>query len=425
MKFVVKHQLNSWFPQLNSQVWMLGIGRFIFQLGIGFTLFYMTIFFVNQLGFSVTSVGLALGSASIAGILGRLVASSLCDSSLGGRRRTLLLSATLSAIAAAILAATNSFLILVIGSLLMGFGQGLYWSTIDTAIVDLISPSQCQDTFAVMRVMDYVGLGIGILLGGEIVGLTGAYRALFLCNAMGFVVFFVLIYTKVSETYQPQKSSSRIKGNWAVALCDRRLLVYAIANTILTIYASQFQAVLPLYWKNFAAAGTSERGFSATTIGILFGWHVLLAIVCQLPITRALKRWSPPQAMIFSAIMWALGFIAMWVTGIAPSIRLGWAILATEIFAIAAVSLTPAAVSIVNSLAPPSQRSIYFALNSLCSSLGYIIGPPLGTWVLDRSPQMADKLWLCLAASAVLAIGILQYLHRLLKQLSVISYRES
>jgi MFS family permease len=395
---------------------MLGIGRFIFQLGIGFTLFYMTIFFVNQLGFSATSVGLALGSGSIAGIVGRLVASSLCDSSLGGRRRTLLLAATLCAIAAAILAATNSFSILVIGNLLMGFGQGLYWSTIDTAIADLISPSQCQDTFAVMRVMDYIGLGIGILLGGEIIGLTGAYRALFLCNAMGFVAFFVLIYTKVAETYQPQQSRGRIQGNWAAALSDRRLLVYAIANTILTIYASQFQAVLPLYWKNFAVAdATIERGFSATTISILFGWHVLLAIVCQLPITRALKRLSPSQAMIFSATMWGLGFIAIWVMGIAPSVRLGWAILATEIFAIAAVSLTPAAVSIVNSLASPSQRSTYFTINSLCGSVGYIIGPPLGTWILDQSPQMADRYWLLLAASAVMTIGILQYLHRLLK----------
>lgn len=416
MKFVVKYQFNSWLPQLNSQVWMLGIGRFIFQLGIGFTLFYMTIFFVNQLGFSATSVGLALGSASVAGIVGRLVASSLCDSSLGGRRRTLLLAATLCAIAAAILAATNSFLILVIGNLLMGFGQGLYWSTIDTAIADLISPSQSQDTFAVMRVMDYVGLGIGLLLGGEIIGLTGAYRALFLCNAMGFVFFFMLIYTKVAETYQPQQSRGRIKSPWIAALSDRRLLIYAIANTIMTIYASQFQAVLPLYWKNFAGAdGTIEQGFSATTISILFGWHVLLAIVCQLPITRALKRLSPSQAMIFSATMWALGFIAIWVMGTAPSIRLGWAILATEIFAIAAVSLTPAAVSIVNSLASPSQRSTYFTINSLCGSVGYIIGPPLGTWILDQSPQMADRYWLLLAASAVMTIGILQYLHRLLK----------
>lgn len=424
MKFIIKYHFISWLPQLNSQVWILGIGRCISQLGIGFTLFYTTIFFVNQLGFSATSVGLALGGASVAGILGRLVASSLCDSSVCGRRRTLLLSATLSAIAAAILGATNSFVLLVIGNLLLGFGQGLYWPTIDTVITDLISPSQCQDTFAVMRVMDYVGLGVGILLGGEIVGLTGAYRALFLCNAIGFVVFFMLVYTKVAETYQPQKSSYRIKGNWAGALSDRCLLVYAIANTMAVVYASQFQAVLPLYWKNFAVADSAiEQGFSVTTISILFGWHVFLAIVCQLPITRALKRWSPPHAMIFSTLMWALGFIVIWVTGIAPSVRLGWAILATEIFAIAAVSLTPAAVSIVNSLAPRSQRSVYFAINSLCGSLGYIIGPPLGTWVLDRSPQMADRYWLFLAASTVFTIGILQYLHRLLQQRTVVSYQ--
>ncbi|MCC5617428.1 MFS transporter [Nostoc sp. CHAB 5836] len=94
----------------------MAIGRFFSQVGIGFTLFYAPIFFVNQLGFSATSVGVALGSASISGVIGRIVGGYLADSGHWGRRRTLLLATAISVIASLVLAATNNFTILVTNS---------------------------------------------------------------------------------------------------------------------------------------------------------------------------------------------------------------------------------------------------------------------------------------------------------------------
>ncbi len=67
-------------------------------MGTGCTLFYAPLFFVNQVGLSVTSVGVALGSASISGIVGRIAGGSLADSEHWGRRRTLLLATAISAI---------------------------------------------------------------------------------------------------------------------------------------------------------------------------------------------------------------------------------------------------------------------------------------------------------------------------------------
>ncbi|HEY9597769.1 MAG TPA: MFS transporter, partial [Cyanophyceae cyanobacterium] len=60
-----KHRLFSWFPQLGAQIWILATGRFLSQVGSGFTLFYAPIFFVNQVGLSATAVGIGLGSASV------------------------------------------------------------------------------------------------------------------------------------------------------------------------------------------------------------------------------------------------------------------------------------------------------------------------------------------------------------------------
>ncbi len=406
-----------WLPQLNPQVWILSFGRFLSGIGSGFTLFYAPIFFVNQVGLSATSVGVALGSASISGILGRILSGSFSDSQFWGRRRTLLLSAAVSAIASFVLATTSSFTTLVIGNLLAGLGQGLYWPATEAVVADVTSSEQRGEAYAITRLSDNLGLGLGIVFGGVLIGTTNAYRALFVIDAISFVVFFGVIYIAIKETYQPIKTSrknTRLENSWITALSDRRLLVYILVNVIFTTYISQLQSTLPLYFKNFVSVGESHKGFTETTISVLFGWHIALAIFCQLPVARALKRFSHPQILTISALIWAVGFSLVWVTGVTLSGTIAWATLALGVLAIAIVTYTPSASSLVTDLASESQRGVYLSINSLCWAVGYFIGPPLGGWALDQNHWVVTSFWLGLALSVVIPIGILQYLNRIL-----------
>ncbi len=414
MKFLTKQK--SWLPQLQSQVWILAVGRFISEVGTGFTLFYAPIFFVNKVGLSATSVGIALGSASISGVLGRILGGSFSDSKFWGRRRTLLLSAAIAAIASLVLAISNNFSTLVVGNLLAGLGQGLYWPATEAVVADLTPTEQRREAYALTRLADNLGLGMGIVFGGALIGTTGAYRALFLIDAISFVVFFVVVYWAIKETYKPPETTltQSFQGSWAIALRDRRLQVYVLVNIIFTTYTSQLHSTLPLYFTNFVPVGASGKGFAESTISALFSWHLALAILCQLPVARALKRFRHPQALTVSAGMWAVGFSLIWVTGVAPTDQIGWAILGLGVFAIATVSYTPSAASLVTDLAPESQRGVYFSISSLCWAIGYFIGPPLGGWALDQPRAVADSFWLALALSVGLTILILQYLDRIL-----------
>lgn len=416
MNFFSRNSLFSWLFRLNPQVWILAIGRFLSEVGTGFTLFYAPIFFVNTVGFSATAVGLALGSASISGVLGRILGGSFSDSQFWGRRRTLLLSAAIAAIASFVLAITNNFPILIIGNLLMGLGQGLYWPATEAVVADVTSPDQRREAYAFTRLADSLGLGMGIVLGGALIGTTGAYRTLFVIDGISFVVFFAVVYFAIQETYRPQpdKSTHSVSGSWKTALGDRRLLIFVLVNTIFTTYISQLHSTLPLYLKNFVPVGNDAQGFSETIISWLFGWHLGMAVLCQLPVARVLKPFNHAQALSISALTWAIGFIAIWVMGVATANQLSWAILALGLLAIATVSYNPSASALITDLAPPSQLGVYFSINSLCWAAGYFIGPPLGGWALDQSPQVADSYWLGLAASVVVTVAILQYLHRLL-----------
>ncbi|MBD1897937.1 MFS transporter [Coleofasciculus sp. FACHB-129] len=404
----------SWLPQLNSQVWILAAGRFLSGIGTGFTLFYAPIFFVNQVGLSATQVGLGLGSASISGVVGRILGGSFADSQFWGRRRTLLLSAAVSAVASLVLAISNNFHIFVVGNLLMGMGIGLYWPATEAVVADLTQGEQRNEAYALTRLADNLGMGIGIVLGGVLIGTTGAYRELFVLDAISFVVFFGVVYAAIAETYKPGERQQQAFSSWATALRDRSLLIFCLVNIIFTTYISQTQSTMPLYFSNFLRVEESGKGFSPTTISALFTWHLVLAILLQLPVVRIFKRLSHPYALCISALFWGLGFSLIWFTGVAASSQLVWAILAMGVFAIALVSYTPSASSLITVLAPESQRGVYFSINSLCWAIGYFIGPTVGGWALDQPPVVAHGLWLGFAFSVAITIAILQYLNRIL-----------
>ena len=397
-------------PDFSKQVWILAAGRLLSQIGSGFTLFYAPIFFVNQVGLSATLVGIGLGSGSVSGVIGRFLGGQWSDSPNWGRKRTLLISAAVSAFADVVLALTYDFPTLIMGNLLMGLGIGLYWPATEAAIVDLTTVEQRNEAFAITRLADSLGLGLGVVLGGALVSFSGNYRLLFVIDGISFVAFFIVIYLAIAETYDFTQSQSQSYQGWITALRDRALMVFILVNILFTAYMSQVQSTLPLYLKNFV----STEGFNEQTISALFSWHIAFAAVCQLPVARWLNRFTRIQALTFSFLLWGVGFTLVWVTGTISSNALIGSILALGVMSVAMVAYTPSASALVADLAPESLRGIYLSLNSQCWAIGYFIGPPLGGWALDRSTHIAHGFWLVCAASIIVGIFILQYLNTIL-----------
>ena len=416
-------------PQFDRQVWILAIGRLLSQIGNGFTLFYAPIFFVNQVGISATAVGLALGMGSIAGVVGRFLGGTLADAPNFGRKKTLILSAAISALADVALVLTNNLPVLLLGNILMGLGIGLYWPATEAIVADLTTPIQLNEAFAITRLADTTGLGLGVVLGGLLISTTGNYRALFAIDGVSFLVFLAVIYLAITDN-QPESHHQEVslRRSWGIALRDHLFLIFLLVNILFTTYLAHINSIMPLYFSNFVS------GFSQGKISFLFSFHLILAALLQMPIARFLNRFSRPRALIFSLLLWGMGFILIWLTGFVQAGNFSWAILAMAVLAIATVAYNPAASSLVVELAPEQSRGIYLSLNSQCWAIGYFISPVLGGWVLERSlalrlPQSAllpsqeshfliDTFWLINAFSIIFGILVLMYLEKKMKSKS-------
>ncbi|MGD1928345.1 MAG: MFS transporter [Leptolyngbyaceae cyanobacterium] len=405
-------QFQRWFPQLDRRVWLLAAGRLLSQIGIGFVLFYAPIFFVNQVGLSATQVGLGVGSQALSGLVGRFVGGSMTDSPRWGRRQTLLLSALISALADGVFLLSNGFPIFIAGNLLMGLGVGLYWPSTEAVVADITPAAERNEAFALVRLADSVGLGLGVILGGVLISTTQRYRLLFAVDGVSFLLFFGLVYWAIAETRPEQPGDRSFWQGWTVALKDSILWVYVAVNILLTGYIAQIQSTLPVYLNQFVPTGEAA-GFSEATLSVLFTGHVILTALCQLPVARLLKPLAQPRALMISTVLWGVGFALVWATGTGLFSRASvGAALALAVMAIATTAYTPIASSFVAMLAPEALRGVYLSINSMCWALGYFIAPPLGGWALDQSPQMAHSFWLLAAASIVPVWAILAYLDR-------------
>ncbi|MCY7284172.1 MAG: MFS transporter [Cyanobacteria bacterium CAN_BIN43] len=405
-------------PPLDRQVWILIIGRLLSNIGTGFVLFSAPVFFVNQVGLSAAAVGFAIGSESITGVIGRILGGSLADSPRWGRRKTLMMAVVFSAIADFVLAVSNDFPSFLAGNLLMGVGVGLYWPSAESMVADLAPLEYRNEAFALNRLADSLGLSLGVVIGGAWIAATGAYRALFWVDAISFLVFLVVAAVALRES-RPVVAGELHKRSlwqgWGEALGDRTLKIFVLVNILFTTYLALVSSTLPIYFTNFVSnAQTGE--FSSKVLSALFAGYVALAALTQLPIARFLKRWSHPQALTLSALLWAVGFGVMWLTGTVAQNQIAWAAVGLGVMAIATVSYMPAASSIVTGLAPAALRGVYLSINSLCWATGYFIGPAVGGWAMNHDESIAVGFWIAAASSVAIAVTIAQVLNRRLSR---------
>jgi len=334
----------------------------------------------------------------------------MADSPAWGRRRTLLISALVSALASFVLAATVNFPTFLVGNLLMGLGIGLYWPATESMVADLTEPSQRNEAYAITRLADSLGLSLGVVIGGAVIATTNAYRTLFVVDGCSFLIFCGIIFWTIAETLQDIGTRPSFLEGWGAVLRDRTLLIFAVGNSLFTIYIAQTQSTLPLYLSNIVRVGGTEVGFNSTTISGLFTWHIVLSVLLQLPLVRLLRSLSAPRVLMVSALAWVISFGLIWATGVSPVFSLLLAILALSVAAIAIITYTPAAASYVVELAPLPLRGVYISVNSLCWALGYFVGPTLGGFAMDQAAPFPTRYWLALAGSVGLALVLMLWL---------------
>jgi MFS family permease len=407
--------LSSALQLSNPQVLVQAMGRLLYQLSFGLMNFYIPILFVNQMGFSATSVGLALGLVSITEVGGHAIGGTLADSARFGRKTVLSLAGVTGVVVSVMLILAHSLWLLMAANLVLGISLGFYWTASGAAVMDATDAEDRPQAFAVLGLMEYVGIGFGILGGSLLLGLMeDTPQFLFGGCTLAFLAFLVVIQLTMTDEHPPVDSPGDGAGGIFKALQDRALLVFMLANIFFTTYFAMMTSTVPLYFTNFVAGMDAIPGVSVGSTASLFTWfYIGLGAVVQIPIANLLAPLRRVFVLIGAMLLWGAGFTLLWVTGSFGETQFVWGITALCLLSVASVAYKPFFWSMVSDLAPPTLRGAYIAVSSQCWTIGYFVGPLLGGWAMDQMPLVAHRFWLSVALSTLVCIALLWWFEML------------
>jgi MFS family permease len=282
-----------------------------------------------------------------------------------------------------------------------GAGNAGFAPSHSSLLAALTSREQRTVAYALTRVSDNLGFGIGGLVGGLIATtqVPESFDVLFAVDAGTFVAFMGLLLFVPAPSLGP--AAARLHGRYAEVLRDRSF-VWLLALTAVLVAAAyaQISTTLPPYAKEHASV--SEAG-----IGIIFFVNTIVLVLAQLPLARALRGRRRLRALaltgaIFSGTCLAVLFAGTWFSNTTAVALLCGAIV---VFSIGECLHGAVNNPLIADLAPEHLMGRYMALRTSSWQLGFLAGPAIGALLLARSPT---GLWAgCATACALVAVGFL------------------
>lgn len=385
-------------PGLPRSVWLLQVGGFANAFGNGIAFPFLLLYLHNVRGVSLGVAGLIAGTNAVVGMVAGPVAGALVDR-LGSKRVLMGALVTLAAGFGSyplVHEAWQGFLCAGIA----GIGNGAFWPAHSSLVGGLTSRERRHAAYALQRVSNNLGIGLGGVAGGLIASTSrpGSFTVLFLVDAATFLVFvgvLARIPTPRSVERQVAQSHKVEPGRYADVLRHGIFVRIVLLNALFISVGYAMFDLLPVFAKNHA--GVSEK-----QIGLIFLANTLLIVLVQMPVSRRLEGRRRMPALALMGAIFGLSWLVvlgggLTLAGVGATIAFGSAL---AIFGIGECIHGTIQTALSVDLARPDLMGRYMALSAFSWQLGMAVGPAVGGFVLAASPS---ALWIL--AAVVCALG--------------------
>jgi MFS family permease len=384
-------------PRLSRQLWVLLSGSFANALGNGIVFPFVLIYLHNVRGIPLGTAGLVLAAMSLTGLIAGPASGILIDHL--GPRRVLIASMLVSAVGFGGFALVRSVGAAFAAAALAGLGNGSFWPSHATMVAGLTERESRHSAYAMQRVLNNLGIGVGGVVGGLIATTAhpGTYELLFVIDAITFGGYLVALWFVPSPPRVPREPDAPAAG-YRQVLRHKTFLAYIVLNaSLVAIGFSLLGDIFPAFAKN--VAHVNERG-----IGLCFLANTLVIVIAQLPVAKWLEGRRRMAAYTVEGAIWYVAWLVVfaggwWLTGSAAAAVFAFAL---TIFGLGECFHGTVQNALIADLAKPGLLGRYLALNGFGFQLGGAAGRAAGGFALALIPH---GLWL-IAAGLTLAVGL-------------------
>jgi len=361
--------------------------RLVGALGFALSMPFLAIYLHEELGMSMSWIGVMLTVAGVVGALASTVGGALSDRV--GRRQMLIWLLALRGVPFLIMAylvwAKSPFAIFsavyVFSSML---GTSIFPLT-EAIVADVTAPEKRAEAFGIMRVSANLGWALGPAIGGGLA--IFGYHWLFVATAVALAGAAVVVVFTIDETV----SRAALKHHESLlgpVLRDKKLLIFMGVGLVMFLARGQLISTLSVYL-------SSTVGLSKGQIGMLYALNGGLVAAMQVPTTKFTIRWNPLSALAFAGVLYGVGYFLVGLAG-----GIAELVVAMIIITVAEMIETPTAASYVTELAPEGLVGAYLGAFHFVFHLGWTVGPMVGGVLLDVMPNPIYA-WEAVAALAV------------------------
>jgi MFS family permease len=382
---------------LSRQLWIVEIGVFVNMLGYGAVFPFEVIYLHDGRGFGLGAAGLVAGLLTGVAVVTSPIAGVVIDRI--GARVTVVAAGLALAIGYAGLAFASTLPVAFAAAVIVGTGNGAIAPSQSALMTALASRDIRQRASAVSRVAVNVGIGLGAAVGGLVAGFgLRGFVALFLANAMTYLVYVAILVATVREDASP----ARAPGGYRRVLRDRAFVHFALTNVVLIAVGWGVLAwVVPPY--------AEALGIAPGLIGLLLLANAVTVVVAQVPIVRLVEGHSRVGTLALGAAAWVCACVVAALGQGAPTdVAYLFLVVAAIAFAVGECLHATVLLPLVADLAPAELRGRYMAAIGLTWWLGLALAPTLGAQLLSISPALVLLSAAGLSAAAILSLAALE-----------------
>jgi MFS family permease len=339
-----------------------------------------------------TNFQLAFGflGGAFAGAAGGYLGGHLSDRI--GRKPLMVFGWSLNAIVPLVLLAVGSHLYWGLAMLaVFGFFGSIGNASSQALIPDLLPPERHEAGYAMVRVIQNLGVVFGPFLGGLLL-LGDNWTRLFVGVAcVGFVpLVLALKFIPRRGRYAPESPPER--GSFGVIVRDPVFLLFFVSGTFSTLVYVAYETVLPI-------SLVDSHGLSASTWGFIVVINPLMVVLLQLRITARVAHVPASIKLSLAILLMGLPFLALTVTSALPVVAA-----VIFVFVLGEMLWVPTSQAVVARIAPEDIRGAYIGAFGSTFSIGFALTPFIGLQI--RGAAGDATMWVFFASLATLGAAI-------------------
>ncbi|MFC8014470.1 MFS transporter [Streptomyces cinereoruber] len=354
-------------------------GSALSAFGLGFTVPYLYVYVAQVRDLGAATAGIVLAVFAMAALVVLPFSGRTIDRR--GPVPVLLVASVVAAVGAVGMGFASSVPTAVGAAALLGAGTAVLQPALATMIVWCSTPVGRTRAFATQFFLQNLGLGVGGLIGGQLVDTSrpGSFILLFSIEAAMFLVLAGIVGAvrmPGSPALQDARPSGAGKGGGVRALLGHKAMVQLCVLGFVLFFAcyGQFESGL-------AAYGTEAAGIQPSALGLALAANTAVIVLAQFLVLKFVERRKRSRVIAAVGLIWTVAWLIAGYAGLghgSQAMATAAFVSTYALFGLGEAMLSPTVAPLVADLAPESMVGSYNSAFALVKQLALAVGPAVG-----------------------------------------------